>query len=371
MRKRIKFLSSLCLVFFILFRLGGVIRANWDSYSTKYNFKAFEKIYLQSQYVSLNPSGWIPDEAVYSYAAGAYLRGVNPILINPEHPPLGKYIISLFILLFNRANLSVLVFGLLTVFLFFILGQIVLADAFWSLVSVAILISERLFVEQFIYLPLLDIFQLAFIFLSFIFFIKGLTRPRFFLLANLFLGCTSATKFYLTAFLVLLSWVLFLGVCNKKRKTIFSFFLSLPFIFLVPLASYFRYFMLGGNLRDFWGVQKWIFLFHQGKNLSPFYFWALVFCNRWRVWWGEKRFISCVQWQITWPISILVAFFISFLFFKKKPFWNNKKIGVIISWFLIYLLFLSVGQVSPRYLIPLLPFSHLIFVYGVSRRWKR
>lgn len=371
MDRRKRTVLSLILGTLVVLRFGRVIRDNWNSYFSHYDFKSAEEIFLKSQYILPKPSGWIPDEAVYSYAAGAYLRGTNPILVNPEHPPLGKYIISLFILLFNRANLSILTLGLLSVFLFFLLAEIVLNDTLLALSSVILLLFERLFIEQFIYIPLLDIIQLPFIFLSFIFFIKGLSSPKLFFWANLFLGFVASTKFYLTACLIFISWVLFLAIFVRDKKEIVYFLLFSPLILLVLAISYFRYFMLGGNPRKFLGVLKWIFLFHKGKGISFLHFWALIFLNRWRVWWGEKAFIPCVQWQITWPVSIIGAILTGvFYLLKKKTFLGNLKIGVIIAWVLVYLVFLSFSQVSPRYLIVLLPFSHLVFVYGVKQVFK-
>ena len=369
---KLRRIGCVLLSFLIFTRVGLTVFRNWQKYFSVYNFEAYKKVYESSQYVVRQPAGWIPDEAIYSYAAGAYLRGVNPILVNPEHPPLGKYIISLFICLFNREKLSILVCGVLSIILFLVLTKIVLNDNFWALFAVALLVYERLFIEQFVYIPLLDIIQLPFIFLSFIFFIKALSRSKFFFLTGLFLGAVAATKFYSTACLIFVSWVLFLVLFEKDKKKIFSFFLSLPLVFLVLAASYFRYFILGGTPRKFLGVLKWIFLFHKGKGISFLHFWALIFLNKWRVWWGERAFIPCVQWQVSWPISILGAILTAiFYFFKKEPFWGNLKIGVIISWTLVYLIFLSLTQVSPRYLISLLPFSHLVLVYGMGQLFKR
>ena len=372
MRKRIKFLISLLLTLFVIYRVGGVIRENWSSYFAKYNFEALKKVYLNSQYVSPHPSGWIPDEAVYSYAAGAYLKGVNPILVNPEQPPLGKYILSLFILLFGREKLAILVFGVLTIILFFVLARMILDDVFWALCSVALLVWERIFLEQFIYVPLLDIFQLFFIFLSFICFLKALENSWFFPLATFTLGFVMAVKFWITGFLLALSYLFFLIFLLRDERKLFYFCLSLPLVFLPLVLSYFRLFQLGGNLRQIFAIQKWIFLYHREKVSSPFSFWLLVLCNKWHIWWGNRGFIPSVQWQITWPVSIVGSLFVIILYFlKRKVFWGNLKIGVILVFISVYLLFLSFVQISPRYLLPLLPFSHLSIVYGGEKIWRR
>jgi hypothetical protein len=273
--------------------------------------------------------------------------------------------LALSIHLFNREKPAVLVFGLGAILLFFVLGKMVLADSFWALVAVFLLVWERLFTEQFIYIPLLDIFQLTFILLAFTFFIKSLAKPRFFGLASFSLGLVAGTKFWITAATIGFSWLFFLIVVDCDRKK-FACFLASLLVVLVPwVASYCRFFEDGGSLRGFFGVQKWIFDYHCHKVSSPLSVWRLIFLNQWPTWWGEKTVASSTQWQVTWPVSVLGAVLVSLGFLlKKKPFWGDPKIGAIISWVLIYLLFLSVTQISPRYLIPLLPFSHLVLVYG-------
>lgn len=372
MTEKARLVLALVLIFGIVLPLGATIKNKWPAYWAEYNFKSLEKVYLASQYVSTDPSGWIPDEAIYSYAAGAYLQGANPILVDPSQPPLGKYILAFFIHFFNREKLAVLVFGFLAVFLFFLLAKMVLGDSLWALWAVFLLIMERLFVEQFIYVPLLDIFQLTFIFLAVIFFIKALANPRFFFGASLALGLVAATKFWVTALVIFLSWLFFLIFIDRDKKKIGWFLASLPIGFLPWAGSYWRFFQEGGSLRGFFGVQKWILAYHGHKVSSPFSVWRLIFFNQWPTWWGEKKVIPSPQWQISWPISVFGALLVSLGYFlKKKPFWGDFRVGVIITWILLYLLFLSVAQISPRYLIPLLPFAHLVSVYGVKRAWER
>ncbi|MDZ4228585.1 MAG: hypothetical protein U1E54_05055 [Candidatus Levybacteria bacterium] len=67
-------------------------------------YDSFKRAYETSQYVQKKNPGIIPDDTFEAFVGGALLRGVNPIHIVHEHPPLGRYIIAFSILLFDNAR---------------------------------------------------------------------------------------------------------------------------------------------------------------------------------------------------------------------------------------------------------------------------
>src|SRR5574341_210244 len=97
-------------------------------------FQTLENLYNQSQYRQKNPTSLIPDHTVFRYAAGAYLRGVDPILINSETTPLGKYFIALSILIFRNDATLVIGLAFLTLYALWLLGKTVFKDPFWTVV---------------------------------------------------------------------------------------------------------------------------------------------------------------------------------------------------------------------------------------------
>src|SRR3989338_11667650 len=100
-RNKITILITLFLIVSITARLVYLLHPFSRFFSRSYDYDFLENSYLHSQYVQeINPS-WIPDEGVYSYAAGNYLQGGNPVLVDPSQPPLGKYFIGLSIILFS------------------------------------------------------------------------------------------------------------------------------------------------------------------------------------------------------------------------------------------------------------------------------
>src|SRR3989344_1626425 len=146
-------------------------------------YQTLENLYNQSQYRQKNPTSIIPDHTVFRYAAGAYLRGVDPILINSEHTPLGKYFLSLSIGLFKNDKLLIPVFAAFSLVALWLLGKEVFHNHVLALVPLVIFTSEKLFLGQIVVTPLLDIIQLPFILLSLYFFMRESSGNHYWLTA--------------------------------------------------------------------------------------------------------------------------------------------------------------------------------------------
>ena len=67
-----------------------------------YDLNYLEDFYNNSQWVVPQSPRIMGDGELYSYAAGTLLQGDDPFRVNPETPPLGKYIYSLSILIFSN-----------------------------------------------------------------------------------------------------------------------------------------------------------------------------------------------------------------------------------------------------------------------------
>ena len=97
-----KRLITFVLLSILLIRFFKLMPPVKELFQKSYNDEALEKVYYSSQYILENPKGSIPDDTIYNFTAGYYLRGGSPILVNPEQPPLGKYLLALSILLFQN-----------------------------------------------------------------------------------------------------------------------------------------------------------------------------------------------------------------------------------------------------------------------------
>lgn len=355
---------GLILAGFIVFRLGTTVVPNIGAYIEPYYtediYKNLERVFNESQYRKSNNPAIIPDQTVFSYAAGAYLHGVDPILVNSETTPLGKYAIALSILLFKNDKFVALPFGLATLTILFFLAKKALGESVWALVPVAIVANEPLFLNQLTTAPLLDIIQLPFIFLSLLLFLIEYQKRWFFGTA-VALGLVMATKTHFPAFLLLGSFGVFL--VTRKAMPVFLRLVSvLPISLGILTLSYLRTFMSGYTLLDFLGFQKWVMLYQKSKLLYPFSVWRLIFLNQWQTWWGNMGVIAADDWRFTWAIGTGLSFILVFFLLKKKI-KAPPTVWVLVWWAMVYGAFLSLGVVSSRFLLPFLPIAYILATY--------
>lgn len=357
---------SVLLIGYILLQLGMTVIPNFHAYTEPYYtegiYKDLERVFNESQYRKAKNPAIIPDQTVFSYAAGAYLHGVDPILVNSETTPLGKYAIALSILLLKNDKFVALPFGLATLVVLIVVSKRILRSTAWALVPVAVMSSEKLFLNQLNTTPLLDIIQLPFIFLSLLMFLIEYPKRRFFFTA-LSLGLVMATKTHFPAFLLLGSFGMFF-VTRKAMHVFWRLISYLPISFVILTLSYTRTFMSGYTLLDFLGFQKWVILYQKSKLLYPFSVWRLVFLNQWQTWWGSMGVMPADDWQITWAIGTGLAFLFIFLLMKRKI-TVPAPVSVLVWWIIVYGAFLSLGVVSSRFLLPFLPVAYILATYFV------
>ncbi len=373
MKRGIKFL----LLAVIIFNLGSIVWKNSDKYFKFDYWQRYSNLkftYENSQYVKKTSSSWVPDEFVNAYAGGAVVKGLSPILVIADQPPLGKYLIGLSGLLFNNENIIILFCGSVSLFFLYLLGKQIYNNTLLALLPPALLSFEPLFINQFQFIPLLDIIQLSFLLPAFYFFNKAIKQSRhqqifFFSLAGLFLGAFISTKFFITGLTVVGAYLLVL----TRRKNLRLFLKFLPALFLAFLVLFFSYtkvFLDGEGLRRFFGIQKWILLYHQSQLILPFSIWPLILFNQWHVWWGNIPVLSDPQWQFTWPLTLLTSLFTIALYFLGKI---RLKIEfeVLAAWVVFYILFFSFGQITARYLVIYLPILYLITIFGLQNLFKK
>jgi len=371
---------SIILLLGILFNVCSTIYQQRDKYfSHNYwqQYPSFTQTYLNSQYVNKHYKSAVPDETVYAYAGGAFIKGANPLYVIPDAPPLGKYLISLSILLFNNQNEIILLSVFLSLYFLFLLGKQVLSSNVLALIPVFLFSSEALFKNQLVYVPLFDIMQLAVLLGIFLAFNSGLVTKKKYLgylfLCCLLLGCFVSIKFFASGITVLISWYIVLLLRKEKKKALFLTVFT-PFIPVILLASYTRVFAYGYTLKKLIGAQKWIFIYHQGQLVKPFSIWPLLLMNRWYVWWGSNPVLSDTQWSFLWPVITILSFltFILYLirYIPKKP-----EVEILMVWMVCYLLFFSIGQITVRYFVILLPVFYIVTLFGIcslfNKRFKK
>ncbi|MBI2420756.1 MAG: glycosyltransferase family 39 protein [Candidatus Levybacteria bacterium] len=325
-------------------------------------YESFKRAYSTSQYVQKEEPGIIPDQTLESFAGGAFLRGINPISIIHDQPPMGRYILSLSILLFDNPNTIIILLSLLSGLGVFFIGKLILKNTLLSFIPLAIIINEPLFINKFYNSPLLEPIQLPFIIFTIYFFILGIVKKdyvRWFIFTSIMLGFVISIRFFIVGLLLALTMIIYFLINKQFNKKFFAFLLSLPIAIVILLISYARTIQLGSSPFQIFGVQKYIYTYHKAQLSLPFSFWDLLLFNRWHTWWGAREISSDFQWIIIWPISTILSL-IYFLagIFKKVSISEPEKILII--WVIAYSLFLSLGETSTRYFSPLLPFIYII-----------
>lgn len=352
----------------IVFTFFQTISPLWVRLTTPYYtddiYKGLRDAYDGSQYRQKEHAGLIPDETVFSYASGAYARGVDPILINSEHTPLGKYLIGLFIIIMKNDKFIVIPSALLVLFGVWILGRMTFKDNVAALIPVVFLATEPLFLGQIRTAPLLDIIQLPWILFAIVAFLWEKQHGRF-LVTAIMVGLVMATKSIVPAILLVVTFVSYLGL-QRLWKHMAKLLLWLWISGIIFVASYTRTFMSGYTFADFIGFQKWIFLYQQSKLIFPFSVWRFLLFNEWQAWWGDMRILAADDWRWTWPVStVLGVMAVGLLAFRKISF--KEPIALLTLWFVVMSAFLSLGVVSSRFFLPLFPVSYIVGVWAI--RW--
>jgi hypothetical protein len=303
---------------------------------------------------------WIPDETVYSYAAGAYVNGADPIIIESTQPPMGKYLIGLSILLTHSENTIVPVFFILLMIGIYVLSMQVSGSSVVSLVVVLFAVFERLFTDQIFITPLLDIFLITFIVygVAAASFALEKRKPVVLLLSYGCFGAALMTKVWLigAVFVIPVTIYILLRAGKYYPYIIGGFVIMLG----LTLVNYIRMFFDGYNLIQVLLVQKWLYWYQTGKRSGLFTIWPLIFMNKWYVWWGEVPVIQDASWSVSWPLSIGTGILAS-VWTLLQPIKKSRPAGYLVAISIIaYAIFMSMGQPSARYLLPLLPFCYVM-----------
>ncbi|MFC1790307.1 hypothetical protein ACFLZP_02385 [Patescibacteria group bacterium] len=351
--------------------VGVYLVKNRDSFEQGYNSTYWQHRYLKSQWVqgyqSSLPMG---DGELYAYAGWRQILGDDPTLVNPEHPPLGKYLLGLSIKIFANPRSIAPILGFFLLFLLYKVSKHFLKKSWLAWLVVFFFSSQSLFREELI-ASMLDLPLALLVMLSFYFFLKSEKKVFYFLPALFSLGLVAATKMYLLGFgLIGLLCVVMLGVAvwQHEKKYLF-FFLFLPFALLAYLSSYFVYFAKGHGWLDFKYLLFWIRHFARvrvegyprGEILR------ILMLGRWRTWWDSGAVISVRQWSFIWPLGAIASGLILAEGLREK----NFALLFLGIWPFIFLSVFFWGVPYPRYLLPILPFFYLNFVYQLKAWGER
>ena len=353
MRKFIFIVLILLIVANLLFRIFSYGPRYGEDLSGEY----WEERYLQSQWVVPNSQFPIGDDGLYAYHGWELVKGGDPSIINPEVPPLGKYIIGVFVQVFNNNN----IFGIFSVIFalvaYFLLNKQLFNNTLLALVPVTIFSLEPLLFEQ-LQASFLDAFHLGLLMLTFYFFLR-----KNYLVAAFLLGCFAVVKFSYLLFFVIAAEIGFV-ILQKKYQDLKRVSISYLLLPVVILISYTAFFLHGNTLLDFGRLQKFILTFYSQGAKPPFFgmVFPMIFFKEWHTWW-DAGVLTVREWTVLWPLSFLTSIF-TLRYLKAliaSPFL------LLAVWCCGYLLFLFLTPVWPRYLLLLLPFLYNLSIWVLSQ----
>lgn len=369
-----KFKISLVIISTIVIFINLVypVYQNINKFTEKFNPKTYEKKYNQSQWVIPQSKNIISDEDLYSYEGYRYIHGENPIYLNPEVPPLGKYLLGLSIVVFGNQRIISLLAAIISLILIFYLIYYE-THSFISSSAVVLLTSvNSLFLDQLTHSPQLDIFQLLFLLLFLIFYLFYLKKKKILLLfiSGFFFGCFISIKFtFVFALLINLSLFVFYFLKKTTIKKIITELVSVNlFGFLIYLLTYSRFFLTGGSVHRFLGAQKWILLFYQSSQIDITKllgdYLGLIFFNSWRFWTVGYPVVHYQYWSLLWPLISILGIYSIYKYIKKYKIADSNLMLFCLSFLIIYNIFLFFTPIFPRYLLLLFVFLNIpIAVY--------
>lgn len=289
----------------------------------------------------------VSDSFLYSYAGYKYINGENPSLLNPEHPPLAKYLIGYSIKIFGNEH----TIGIVVAFISLLLVGVIVFQIHNSLfaASLALLLTSvfSLFTDQVIHGPQLELYQLFFFLLLVHILLMWMKKKNslYCVIAGVFFGMLLSTK-TLLPFLMLFSFWLIIALWKHWKELFIIFFVGA----ITFCLSYYSYFVHGGNLRTFLGLQKYIVTYY-GNSSIPFLEFLgndirLIFTGHWKFWDAARSVSFYSEWNILWPIIFLVGMY------KLKIQWAKYKYAHMLIWFvIIYNVFVFIVPIFPRYLL--------------------
>jgi len=343
-------------LFFVIFN-------NWNKFTSRYDINYWQEEFSVSQVVMGDKAKhFFPDGDLYAILGIKYLHGANPIYLHPEVPPLGKQLIALGILGFGNENISSLVFGLLSLIIFFYMGLLIFKNVNWSLfvVLVITLNSEfRLLMTN----PNLDIFQLFFLALGIFSLIKGLENKKYFLVTAICIGFIMATKFYFNGLIFMMFALLYLFI-QSNFKTFINFIYSLPLALIGYSLPYYNSFLANPNPIFFLKFQKWLTFWWAGNaRVPPGRAIPMILTGKWETWWEGPQFIRIEEWNLLWPIITIIGLLSIFVFKRRQ----DNIIFAIWLWSSLYLIFICLTTPFPRYFVAIFPFLSILTVFAIYR----
>ncbi len=328
----------------------------WKNYMDETKSKLQIQIQKEKILKDIQNKG-VSDSFLYSYVGYKYVNGANPSLLNPEHPPLAKYLIGLSIQLFGTEHMIGIIVAALVLLLVGIITFQIHSSFFYAGLSVLLVSLFPLFTDQIIHGPQLELYQLFFFLLLIHLILMGTKKKNimFFLGAGISFGLLLSTKTLLPHLILFSVWIIYALKKSWKEALIVLGIGAVTFCF-----TYYSFFLQGGTLKSFLGLQKYIVIFYGNAHIPPLEFVGnylrLIFTGSWKFWDAARSVSHYSEWNLLWPLLYLVG-----MYGLKRNWIKHKNSHLLISFIILYNLFVFIVPIFPRYLL-LLYFPLIILI---------
>lgn len=239
-------------------------------FSKSFDPEYFTHYYGHSQWSIPSSPRVMGDGELYQYAGYQLSQGQNPFQVNPEVPPVGKYLYAAAISATNNPYIFNPLLLLLSAFLLYVLTQRIAKSKNLSLFAVLIYLAQPLIFSQ-VGDTALDLTLITF-FLAYLICLHNLTTSKssrqsmlWAIFSGVLLGLFIGVKFGIFA-IALLVPTLWWAVKHKKYLQAFIVLMTAG---LVYIATYFQFFIQGHTFLEWLKNQKWILQFYaQGSAIK-------------------------------------------------------------------------------------------------------
>ncbi len=359
----------LILLLVILGKLLIYIISNQNYFLRKFDPIYISNLYSKSQYVVGSGSEGIGDDGLYSFAGYYYFFQQGDVSsVNFEHPPLGKYLIGLSILLFGNENIINIIYFLFLLLLTYKLSQILLSDRILSALSAGILSLDPLFLDNLLR-SLLDLPFTLFFVGGIYFFLLGLKKSRFLYLSFIFWGAAFSTRFFPA--MVLIYLYMLLVILIYKGRFLIEYLKASFLLAAVYLASHISFFVYHPSLIDFLRHKKWMLAWFTGTPVILGNIWQNIFTGTYL---DSTRKLAVNN---LWTPVISAVVVLAVTRFRKNLFGKERQnLLIIYGLSIVYLLYLTIltGGLQ-KFLMPVYPILIILAVgncasvYSIINAW--
>ena len=150
------------LFFYFIFLLLLQISVHWRDYSRPFRKDFLYTLYYHSQWVDPESKYGIGDDGLYQVAGHTLATKHEFFTINPEMPPLAKYLYGYSILFFGNGEAAALLFFCAALICFYFVAKQLIQNAILQITALIFFITDPLLFGQ-SFITLLDLPQLLFL----------------------------------------------------------------------------------------------------------------------------------------------------------------------------------------------------------------